>query len=98
MKLSSGQAKSFEEMTTLPKDLRATLQEKACISHMVRIEVQESMDGTKKYLFKLEDEHVIESVLIPERDHDTLCISSQAGAVPWIAVSALPPNRALSVT
>lgn len=72
-------AKSFEEMTTLPKDLRASLQEKACICHIVRIETQESRDGTKKYLFKLEDDHFIESVLIPERDHHTLCISSQAG-------------------
>jgi 23S rRNA (adenine2503-C2)-methyltransferase len=72
-------AKSFEEMTTLPKDLRDSLVKKACISHMERVETQESMDGTKKYLFKLEDDRLIESVLIPERDHDTLCISSQAG-------------------
>ena len=72
-------AKSFEEMTTLPKDLRASLQEKACIGHLEKIETQESRDGTKKYLFKLEDDHFIESVLIPERDHCTLCISSQAG-------------------
>ncbi|KPK27462.1 MAG: 23S rRNA (adenine(2503)-C2)-methyltransferase, partial [Nitrospira bacterium SG8_3] len=72
-------AKSFEEMTTLPRDLRDSLEEKACISHMERVEIQESRDGTKKYLFKLEDDHLIESVLIPERDHDTLCISSQAG-------------------
>jgi 23S rRNA (adenine2503-C2)-methyltransferase len=72
-------AKSFEEMTTLPRDLRASLQEKACIGHLEKIETQESRDGTKKYLFKLEDAHFIESVLIPERDHYTLCISSQAG-------------------
>ena len=72
-------AKSFEEMTTLPRDLRDSLEEKACISHMERVETQGSRDGTKKYLFKLEDEHLIESVLIPEREHDTLCISSQAG-------------------
>ncbi|MGD8983378.1 MAG: 23S rRNA (adenine(2503)-C(2))-methyltransferase RlmN [Desulfobacteraceae bacterium] len=72
-------AKSFEEMTTLPRDVRVSLEEKACISHMVSVETQESRDGTKKYLFKLDDDHLIESVLIPERDHDTLCISSQAG-------------------
>ncbi len=72
-------AKSFEEMTTLPKELRSFLEEKACICHMVRVETQESRDGTKKYLFKLADGHFIESVLIPERDHDTLCISSQVG-------------------
>jgi 23S rRNA (adenine2503-C2)-methyltransferase len=72
-------AKSFEEMTSLPKDLRASLQEKACIIHLERIETQESRDGTKKYLFQLKDDHFIESVLIPEMDHYTLCISSQAG-------------------
>ncbi len=70
---------SFEEMTNLPKDLRVSLEEKACISHLEKIKTQESRDGTKKYLFKLKDGHCIESVLIPERDHDTLCISSQAG-------------------
>jgi 23S rRNA (adenine2503-C2)-methyltransferase len=72
-------AKSFEEMTTLPRDLRDTLEEKACISHMASVETHKSRDGTKKFLFELEDGHLIESVLIPERDHDTLCISSQAG-------------------
>jgi len=70
---------SFEEMTNLPKDLRVSLEEEACISHLEKIKTQESRDGTKKYLFKLKDGHFIESVLIPERDHDTLCISSQAG-------------------
>lgn len=72
-------AKSFEEMTTLPKELRTSLQEKACIGHLEKIETQESRDGTKKYLFGLEDDHFIESVLIPGTDHYTLCISSQAG-------------------
>jgi 23S rRNA (adenine2503-C2)-methyltransferase len=72
-------AKTFEEMTTLPRDLRDSLEKKACISHVERVETQQSRDGTKKYLFKLEDDHLIESILIPERDHDTLCISSQAG-------------------
>ena len=72
-------AKSFEEMTTLPKELRASLKEKACIGQLEMIETQESRDGTQKYLFILDDGHFIESVLIPERDHYTLCISSQAG-------------------
>jgi 23S rRNA (adenine2503-C2)-methyltransferase len=70
---------SFEEMTDLPKSLRAFLNEKANISPLEKIESQVSEDGTKKYLFKLMDGDYIESVLIPERDHFTLCISSQAG-------------------
>jgi 23S rRNA (adenine2503-C2)-methyltransferase len=38
-----------------------------------------SKDGSQKYLFKLSDGKHIESVLIPERDHYTLCVSSQVG-------------------
>jgi len=72
-------ANSFEQMTNLSKDLRAILENKARISQLENIKTQVSNDGTKKYLFRLEDDHLIESVLIPERDHDTLCISSQAG-------------------
>jgi 23S rRNA (adenine2503-C2)-methyltransferase len=70
---------SFEEMTDLPKSLRSLLNEKVNISPLEKIESQVSVDGTQKYLFKLMDGHYIESVLIPERDHFTLCISSQAG-------------------
>ena len=72
-------AASFDEMTNLPKSLRTLLAEKATINHLELFKVQSSKDGTRKYLFKLHDEHFIESVLIPERDHFTLCISSQAG-------------------
>jgi 23S rRNA (adenine2503-C2)-methyltransferase len=72
-------ATSFDDMSSLPKALRALLKDKASISHLERVETQVSSDGTQKYLFKLEDGHFIEAVLIPERDHYTLCISSQAG-------------------
>lgn len=72
-------AGSFEEMTNLPKSLRLSLKETATISHLNEIEVRVSEDGTKKYLFRLSDGHLIESVLIPERGHSTLCISSQVG-------------------
>jgi len=70
---------SFEQMTNLSKDLRGILEHKARITQLENIKTQVSSDGTKKYLFRLEDNNLIESVLIPERDHDTLCISSQAG-------------------
>ena len=72
-------AGSFEEMTSLPKPLRALLTEKANITHLETMKSLESEDGTRKYLFRLADGNLIESVLIPERDHLTLCISSQAG-------------------
>lgn len=70
---------SFEDMTDLPKSLRLFLAREANINHLSLIKNLISEDGTRKYLFELLDGHRIESVLIPERDHLTLCISSQAG-------------------
>jgi 23S rRNA (adenine2503-C2)-methyltransferase len=78
-RLFKGLVSSFREMTNLSKDLRAQLEEKARITHLVQVESQVSKDRTTKFLFKLEDGHFIETVLIPERGHFTLCISSQAG-------------------
>lgn len=70
---------SPDEMTNIPKSVRALLAEKAHLSHLTVARTQVSQDGTIKYLFQLPDGRFIESVLIPERDHFTLCISSQAG-------------------
>lgn len=72
-------ASSFEEMTSLSKDLRERLDRRASADVLERITTQVSSDGTEKTLFRLCDGPGIESVLIPERDHLTLCISSQAG-------------------
>jgi 23S rRNA (adenine2503-C2)-methyltransferase len=72
-------ASSFEEMTDLSKSQRAFLKEKANINPLKKIKHLVSEDGTEKSLFRLSDGYGIESVLIPERDHFTLCISSQAG-------------------
>lgn len=72
-------ASSFDEMTNLSAPLRETLKEKAHIIHLEKIRTQVSEDTTEKYLFRLSDGEHIESVLIPERGHYTLCISSQAG-------------------
>ncbi len=70
---------SFDEMSNLPKTLRALLKEKTDIWPLREVKAVQSEDGTRKYLHQLHDGHVIESVLIPERDHLTLCISSQVG-------------------
>jgi len=72
-------ASSFDEMTNLSGSLRALLKEKANINHLEKVRTQVSKDSTEKYLFRLNDGLHIESVLIPERGHYTLCISSQAG-------------------
>ena len=66
-------------MDNLPKTLRTLLKEKAHISPLREIRAVQSEDGTRKYLHQLQDGHTIETVLIPERDHLTLCISSQVG-------------------
>jgi len=70
---------SFEEMTNLPKNLRSLLQDKAVITTLECVKIQESHDGTKKYLFRLRDGYFVESVLIPELNHYTCCVSSQVG-------------------
>jgi 23S rRNA (adenine2503-C2)-methyltransferase len=72
-------ATSFDEMTDLAKELRAELARTACISSVEPSTVERSADGTRKYLFNLADGNQIESVLIPDDDRLTLCISTQAG-------------------
>ncbi|NVM20553.1 MAG: 23S rRNA (adenine(2503)-C(2))-methyltransferase RlmN [Desulfobacterales bacterium] len=71
--------RSFSQMTDLSKDLRRLLSSELTISRLEPIRVRASADGSKKYLFRLKDGHHIESVLIPERGHRTLCVSSQVG-------------------
>ena len=54
---------SFEEITTLPKSLRASLNDSFIINSFETLKVQVSIDKSKKYLFKLQDGHTIETVL-----------------------------------
>ena len=72
-------ARSFDEMTTLPKGLRERLAVAARISTPAIAQVDTSTDGTQKVLLRLEDGREVETVLIPDRDRLTLCISSQVG-------------------
>jgi 23S rRNA (adenine2503-C2)-methyltransferase len=72
-------AQSFDEMTDLPKALRAKLSEVFSLELPEVIEIQTAQDGTTKFALLLKDGEVIEMVLIPERDHFTLCVSSQVG-------------------
>jgi len=73
------QADTFEVMTDLKKDIRSLLSEHFIINRLEKRKIEASQDGSKKYLFKLSDGKYIESVLIPEKDHYTLCISAQVG-------------------
>jgi len=72
-------AVSFDEMTNLARDLRTGLAGLTRIGEPVIQTVQTSCDTTKKILFRLEDGLFIESVLIPGKNHWTICISTQAG-------------------
>jgi len=71
--------KSFDEMTNLSKKARELLSQKARIDVLKTVKVEESSDGTRKYLFELLDGNRIESVFIPEKDWNTLCVSTQVG-------------------
>ena len=72
-------AKSFEEMTTLSKKVRAQLGKTFSIKRPMVGEKQNSADGTIKWLLQFEDGAKAETVFIPEEDRGTLCISSQVG-------------------
>ena len=73
------QADTFDVMTDLKKEMRQQLSRHFSIHRLERTRIETSKDGSKKYLFKLKDGTYIESVLIPEKKHDTLCLSSQVG-------------------
>jgi 23S rRNA (adenine2503-C2)-methyltransferase len=72
-------ARSFDEMTNLGAALRAELAAKATIGTLQVAEVQTSRDGTRKLRLETRDGKSIESVLIPDGDKTTQCISSQVG-------------------
>ena len=77
-------AQGFDEMTTLSKDLRATLAQHFTLARPEIAAEQISVDGTRKWLLRLPGElddrpHEVECVYIPEADRGTLCISSQVG-------------------
>jgi len=66
-------------MSNLSLQLRETLKRTATISSLVARQVLTSRDGSIKFQFPLDDKRCIESVLIPERDHLTICLSTQLG-------------------
>jgi 23S rRNA (adenine2503-C2)-methyltransferase len=70
---------SWSEASDLPLALRAALETRFPLPRLTADTIQQSTDGTRKYLWRLEDNEAIESVLIPSGNRRTLCISSQAG-------------------
>jgi 23S rRNA (adenine2503-C2)-methyltransferase len=85
-------ATSFEEMRNLPKEMKEKLAEEYTILPLKQVMVQNSKDGSRKYLYELHDGHTVEAVLLLMRDKEyhedgsikhqeryTVCISSQVG-------------------
>ncbi|MEO0619449.1 MAG: 23S rRNA (adenine(2503)-C(2))-methyltransferase RlmN [Pseudomonadota bacterium] len=82
-------ATSFDDMTNISKEMRATLQDNFTIDRPEIVEEQISIDGTRKWLLRLApgskdgaaitNAPEVEAVYIPEPGRGTLCISSQVG-------------------
>src|SRR5579862_7541010 len=70
---------SLVQIATLPANLRNELAAHAELGLPVADQVYQSTDGTRRYLLRLQDGRTVETVLMPEGDRDTVCISSQVG-------------------
>ncbi len=71
---------SFDEMSNVSKDLRGLLGQLSYLTTCTMVnKLESSIDDTKKYLFQLDDDVIIESVFMKYKHGNTVCISSQAG-------------------
>lgn len=70
---------SFQEMTNLSKALITVLEEAFLFNPLHQVIVQESADGTVKYLFQLPDKHMIETVLMRQEYGLSVCVTTQVG-------------------
>src|SRR5437588_4163614 len=77
--LYRGQASDFVQITALPAHLRENLAGRHAIGLPEVAQLYQSADGTRRYLLRLDDGRTVETVLMPEGERDTICISSQVG-------------------
>ena len=70
---------SFDDMTNLSLELREKLKKEFTLNNFKILKKQESVDGTKKYLFDVLDGNAIETVLMEYHHGKTICVSSQIG-------------------
>ena len=92
-------ASSFDEMTNLPKALRASLAERYVLGGVEQVARQVSEDGSRKYLLKYADGTSVECVGMPTGNKLTVCVSSQAGCAmgcAFCATGAAGLTRSLS--
>lgn len=76
--------RDWEDMKNIGKDDRRVLQDHLSLYPLTKVREQQGQDGTRKYLFRLEDGETIESVLLAyerrkSRDRNTICVSTQVG-------------------
>jgi 23S rRNA (adenine2503-C2)-methyltransferase len=69
----------LKQMTDFPRKLIAELEKRFFIGPFVCLKTMAAKDGTKKFLWRLEDGRSIETVFIPEKSRRTLCLSTQVG-------------------
>lgn len=98
--LFSDRVQTFDEMTNLSIDLRNKLSDNFRIGEFEIVRKLESVDGTKKYLFNVQDEdkNLIESVLMSYHHGYTICVSSQIGCkmgCKFCASTGIPFARSL---
>jgi 23S rRNA (adenine2503-C2)-methyltransferase len=74
-----GQASDFVQISTLPARMREDLAARHAIGLPQVAQLYQSADGTRRYLLRLDDGRTVETVLMPEGERDTICISSQVG-------------------
>ena len=70
---------SIDEMTNLSLKYRELLKQNYEVGAEAPVDEMRSVDGTVKYLYKVGENHFVESVYIPDDDRATLCVSSQVG-------------------
>ena len=70
---------SIDDMTNLSLKHRELLKQNYEVGAEAPVDEMRSVDGTVKYLYKVGENHFVESVYIPDDDRATLCVSSQVG-------------------
>jgi 23S rRNA (adenine2503-C2)-methyltransferase len=72
-------AGSFQDMSNLPKEIRAELEAEFTLSAFTNLEAFDSTDGSSKYLYTLRDGFSTEAVFMPYQDRKTICVSTMVG-------------------
>ncbi len=72
-------ASDLVQITNLPSELRSGLEARHGLGLPAIDRMYQSVDGTRRYLLRLADGRTVETVLMPEGERDTICISSQVG-------------------